>query len=304
MDQLEAMRVFVAVAETGGFAAAARHLRLSPPAVTRAVAGLEATLGTRLLHRTTRSVRLSDAGERFLTDSIRILAELEEAQANALSAHAGLHGRIAITAPLMFGSLHVAPLLLEFLDQHPKLQARALFVDRVVDLVSERFDAAVRIARLGDSSLSAQRVGTIRRVVCGAPSYLRKHPKLRTPGDLEKHEVISFHESLGEANWSFPKQARVSKAPRARLIVNNTRVAVEAVLAGAGLTRVPSYMVAEHVKSGALAIVLSEFEPPPIPVHFVRVEGRRDTARVRAFTDFATRHLRRVLERVNRALSG
>ena len=158
MDQLSGMRVFVAVAETGGFAAAGRVLNQSPPAVTRAVAALEDRIGARLLHRTTRTVRLTEAGTRFLADAKRILAELEEAEAAAAGAHAEPRGQIAVTAPLLFGKMHVAPVVLDFLDRHPLVSARTLFVDRVVDLMDEGVDVAIRIAELRDSGLSAVRV--------------------------------------------------------------------------------------------------------------------------------------------------
>lgn len=297
MDKLEAMRVFVTVAEEGGFAAAARRLRLSAPAVTRAIAALEEGLGTRLLHRTTRVVRISAAGERFLADAKRILLAVEEAEASATGSHRAIRGPLTITASTFFGRLHVAPVLLDFLAAYPEVTARALFVDRVEDLVAEGLDVAVRIAELPDSSLGAVRVGALRSVVCASPSYLRRSRKLRTPDDLEKHDCIAFDAALARQDWSFRTHPS-ARPPRARVTVNSAPVVVDAALAGRGLVRVLSYMVGPHVQKGALTIVLAEFEPPPIPVHLVHAEPRREHARVRAFVDFAAPRLRKVLREV------
>lgn len=295
LNTLENMRIFVAVAEAGGFAAGARRLGLSPPAVTRAVAALEAHIGARLLHRTTRVVRVSSAGQRFLSDAKRILSEVEEAEASAAGSHAEIRGPLLITASMLFGRMHVAPILLDYLARHPEVSGRALLVDRVVDLVREGFDVAIRIAELRDSSLSAVRVGSVRRVVCASPAYLRRNRKLRSPSDLVRHDSIGFHEALSEPDWSFGQTASSATSPRARLVVNSAQVAIDAAVLGHGVIRVLSYMVAAPVASGALSIVLADFEPPPIPVHIVHTEGRRGSARVRAFVDFAALRLRKAL---------
>jgi len=296
MDRLEAMRIFVAVAEAESFSGAARRLRLSAPAVTRAVAGLEERLGVRLLHRTTRIVRVTEAGERFLRDAARVLADVDEAELSASRIQHGLRGPLAITAPALFGRLHVAPVLLDFLGRHPDVTGRALFVDRVVDLVDEGIDVAVRIARLADSALSAVRVGAVRRVVCASPEYLRRSAALRSPRDLAKHDGIGFVPSMGEPDWAFRvKSSRVSAPPRTRLLVNGAEAAVEAAVAGFGVVRALSYQVAAHVRDGSLVIVLSAFEPPELPVHVVHAQGHRATTRVRAFVDFAVPRLRAAL---------
>lgn len=297
MDRLDAMRVFVTVAEAGGFAPAARSLRLSPPAVTRAVAALEERIGARLLHRTTRTVRLTEAGARYLADAKRILAELDEADAAAAGAHAEPRGQIAITAPLLFGRMHVAPVVLDFLDRFPDVTARTLFVDRVVDLMDEGMDVAVRIAVLPDSGLSAVRVGQVRRVVCAAPDFLRRHGEPRTPADLERLGCIGFQSAAAPAPWVFPagSGAMETVRPPMRLLVNTAEVAVAAALDGRGIIRVLSYQVAEEVRQGRLVILLAGHEPPPIPVQLVHLEGRRAAARVRAFLDFAAERLRLAL---------
>ncbi|WP_224240303.1 LysR family transcriptional regulator [Hyalangium gracile] len=293
MDRLETLRVFVAVAEEAGFAAAARRLGLSPPAVTRAIAALEERIGTRLLHRTTRTVRPTEAGRRFLADCKRILGELEEAESSAAGSQTEPRGQLSVTASLMFGRLYIAPLLLDFLGRHPHVVARALFVDRVVDLVDEGIDVAIRIAQLQDSSLNAVRVGAVRRVVCASPRYLAEHGRPRTPAELSRFEAITFSQTAAQQGWSFTSGSKVQTVnPPTRLIVNSAEVAIEAALAGRGVARVLSYQVASELRRGRLQLLLEDYEPPPIPIHVVHAEGRRANARVRAFVDFAVERLR------------
>ncbi len=293
MDRLEAMQAFVAVAEAGGFAAAARRLGLSPPAVTRAVAAIEERIGTRLLQRTTRVVRLTEAGAHYLADCKRILTEIEEAEASAAGSHGEAAGQLAVTAPVMFGRLFVAPVVLGFLESHPRTSARLLFVDRVVDIVEEGLHVAVRIAHLPDSSLSAARVGWLRRVVCASPAYLARHGVPRTPAELEGHESIAFGGTATPAGWTFPVAGRSETVtPPRKLFVNTADVAVDAAVAGRGFTRVLSYQSAAAVAAGRLTIVLEDFEPPRIPIHIVHPDGRRASARVRAFVDYAVERLR------------
>lgn len=305
MDRLDSLRIFVAVAEESGFAAAARRLGLSPPAVTRAVAALEERIGAHLLQRTTRVVRLTDAGARFLADCKRILAELEEAEAAAAGSHAALSGRLCITAPVMFGRLQVAPLLLDFLAQHPRVTVQLLLFDRIVDLMEEGVDLAVRIAHLPDSSLTAIRVGQVRRVVCAAPDFLAREGRPRRPADLAALPAVAFAGGEAAPDWSFGGAGeggrgdggrRESVRPRAQLLVNSNEVAIAAALAGRGVIRALSYQVAAEVAAGRLEILLVEYEPPPLPVHLVHVAGRRASARLRGFLDFAVERLRAQLE--------
>jgi DNA-binding transcriptional LysR family regulator len=297
MLDLGQLRVFVAVAEEGGFAAAARRLGMSPPAVTRAISSLETRLGVRLLHRTTRHVRRTDAGERFLHDCRRILVEAEEAVASAQGAQLVPQGELALTAPVMFGRLHVAPLLIEFLALHPQVSARMMFLDRVVHLLDEGFDVAVRIAHLADSSLSAQRVGQVRRVVVASPAYLERHGEPRRPQELAHHLGIGFAEPGGGARrWLFGDvgggELADAPQPRLPLLVNSVDAALAAALAGQGLAPMLSYQVREELAAGRLVRVLRPFERPPIPVHLLHVEGRRAAAKVRAFVDHAAARLR------------
>jgi DNA-binding transcriptional LysR family regulator len=287
------MRAFVAVADAGGFAAAARLLGLSPPAVTRAIAAIEERVGTRLLQRTTRVVRLTEAGTHYLADCKRILAEIDEAEASAAGSHGEPAGQLAVTAPVMFGRLFVAPLVFDFQARHPRVTARLLLVDRVVDLIEEGLHVAVRIANLADSSLSAARVGWLRRVVCASPGFLAAHGVPARPGDLEGQDSIAFGGSATPPGWTFPVAGRAETVGVAhRLAVNTADVAVAAAVAGRGFTRVLSYQSAAEVAAGRLVIVLEDFEPPPIPIHIVHPEGRRASARVRAFVDYAVERLR------------
>lgn len=294
MDHLDSLKVFVAVAEAQGFAPAARRLQLSAPAVTRAIAALEARLGAQLLQRSTRSVRLTDIGERFLGDCKRILADLDEAEASAGGAHAAPQGALAITASAMFGRLHVAPIALDFLALHPLVTIRGVFVDRVVHLLDEGFDLAVRIARLPDSGLTAVRVGSMRAVVVASPAYLAAHGAPMTPAELAQHDAVGFSQTGGSApTWSFT-EARDAAQPRVRLVTNAGEVAIDAAVRGQGLARAMHYQVDADVRAGRLQIVLAEFEPEPIPVHLVHVAGRMAPAKLRAFIDFAVERLRAV----------
>jgi DNA-binding transcriptional LysR family regulator len=299
MDRFDTMRVFAAVADQSGFAPAARRLGLTPASVTRAVAALEERIGTRLFTRTTRVVRLTESGTRFLADCKRILGEVEEAEAAAAGSHSEPRGQLVVTAPIMFGRLHVAPIVLDFLARHPGVSVRCLFLDRVADLVDEGIDVAIRIGILPDSSLTAVRVGAVRRVVCASPAYLKAHGTPRTPADLARHDAIAFVGSTPLREWSFGAGGNEHVvAPPTRLAVNNADVAIAAAIAGHGLTRVLSYQAADALRTKRLRRVLAAFEPPALPIHIVHAEGRRAPAKLRAFVDFAAARLR-----ANRALA-
>ncbi|WP_374302039.1 LysR family transcriptional regulator [Ferrovibrio sp.] len=289
MDRLEAMRVFVAVAEESAFAGAARRLHLSPPSVTRAVALLEDRLGTALFQRSTRHVRLTEAGERFLADARRILSDLEEAEASAAGLHGAPRGQLSITASLMFGRRHVAPVVLDFLDHYPDVSARLLLLDRVTNLIEEGFDVAVRIAHLQDSSLSAVRVGHVRPVVVASPDYLARHGAPQKPQDVMDHACLLFAPPIVAEGWHFRDEVI---EPPSRFFVNSAEAVIAAAVAGRGITRVLSYMVAPELQAGKLKVLLAEYERPPIPVHLLHAEGRRANAKLRAFIDFAAEGLR------------
>jgi DNA-binding transcriptional LysR family regulator len=293
MDRLQAMTTFVAIVDSGGFASAARKLNLSAPVVTRAVAELEERLGLRLLTRTTRIVRVTDAGARFAEDCRRILADIEEAETVATGTHAAPRGTLSLTAPVLFGQLHVTPILVRYLQQYPEVDAQCLFLDRVVNVVEEGIDVAVRIGELPDSSLHAARVGSVRRVLVAAPAYLQAQGVPRRPQDLARHTIASASGVTPVSEWRFddggqPLLQRLQ--PRLRTTTNDSAIA--AALAGLGITRLLSYQVAAHVRNGALQVLLEDFETAPLPVHVVHHEGRRATRKVRAFIDLAVDTLR------------
>lgn len=293
MDRLHTMSVFVAVAEEAGFAPAARRLNMSPPSVTRAVSELEARLGCRLLHRTTRTVKLTEAGARYVADCRRILAEVDEADRHAAGLHAAPSGLVTITASVVFGRVMLTPVLHDLLERYPEISLSTLFVDRVVHLLEEGIDVAVRIAELPDSSLTAVRVGSVRRVLCAAPGYLEAQGRPRTLSDLADHEVINFMHMSPDGEWTFHEGGRARAfRPPSRMHMNTADAAIAGALAGRGITRVLSYMIAPHLDSGALEIVLADYEPPPVPIHVVHKEAGQTSARIRAVVDFLVERLR------------
>src|SRR5882757_2429229 len=302
MDRIEAISVFLTALDEGSLAAAARRLKRSPAAISRAIAFLEAHVGIELLHRTTRSMALSEAGERYATACRRILAELEEAEVLAAGEHAVPRGTLSISAPPISGEDVLRPILDDFLDAYPMVSARLLLLDRPVNLVEEGIDVAMRIAELPDSSLIATRIGTeVRRVVVGSPAYLSSHAQITKPADLAAHEIIAFT-NFGIDSWSFAPAAG-SRVPRIvdfrpRITVNTVRAALASAIRGRGLTRLYSYHVAESVRRGELHVALANAEHPPVPVHLLTPNGRMALPKVRAFIDFAAPRLRSVFSRL------
>jgi DNA-binding transcriptional LysR family regulator len=295
MDRLQTMTVFIAVAEESGFAAAARRLHMSPPSVTRAVGELEARLGARLLHRTTRAVRLTDAGERYLADCQRILSEIEEADSHAAGIHAMPRGAVTLTGSALFGRIVLTPILVELLGRFADISINTLFVDRVVNLIDEGIDIAVRIADLPDSSLAAIRVGSVRRVLCASPDYLAAAGNPETPNDLAGHDTVDFTNIMPRGEWDFERDGKIQNfKTRSRLRANSADVAIAATVAGCGITRVLSYMVASELESGELQLVLPDFTPPAVPVHVVHKEQGQTSGRVRAVVDHLADRLRQV----------
>ena len=293
MDRLHLMTVFVAVAEEESFAGGARRLGMSPPAVTRAVAALEERLGVKLLNRTTRFVRATEAGQRYLDDARRIIGEVDEADEAAAGINAEPCGHLAVTAPALFGKMFVLPGIVEYLRRHPAMEVSAMFVDRVVNLLEEGLDVGVRIGELPDSSMKAIRVGLVRRVLCASPAYLERRG---TPVDLTGlpgHTLIAAAAVSPTLEWKFgqgPGSSSVRVNPK--LTVNSNDAAIEAVLQGFGITRLLSYQVAAPVAAGQLRIILGEFEPAPMPIHVLHREGRYASAKIRTFVDLIAARLR------------
>lgn len=293
MDRFQEMQVFTAVAQDQGFSAAARRLGMSAASVTRAVAALEKRIGTQLLTRTARSVYLSEAGQRYLEDCRRILAELQEAEDSAAGSHAEPRGQLTITAPVLFGELFVTPLMVSFLTQFPDVTINALLVDRVVSVVEEGVDVAVRIGELPDSNQHAIRVGEVRRVICASPKFLAIHGRPVHPQELAQAPVIATSSIGQQRSWPFLEGGEMlSVRPEPRLVVTANQAAISAAALGLGFTRVLSYQVASKVASGELEIILADFEMPPLPIHVVYQGGRNAPARVRSFVDFTVKALR------------
>lgn len=287
------MTVLVEVAEAGGFSEAARRLRMSVTAVSRAIGALEEHLGARLFDRTTRVVRLTEVGRSYLQDCRRLLAEIAEADEAARGRHAEPCGELVVTASAMFGRMFVLPVILEYLDAYPGTRVRSLFLDRAVNIMDEGVDVAVRIGDLQDSSLTATRVGAVRHVVCGSPAYLESRAAPRTPDDLDRHRIIAAAGPYSPTDWTFRRDAgltRAQVAPRLTTLTNDA--AIDAAAAGHGLTRAISYQVAAHLKAGTLVTVLDGYEPPAMPIHVLHGGGRRIPAKTRAFVDLAVARLR------------
>ena len=293
MDRFQEMQVFAAVAQAQGFSAAARHLGMSAASVTRAVAALEKRIGTQLLTRTTRSVHLSEAGQRYLEDCRRILGEVQEAEDSAAGSHAQPRGQLTVTAPVLFGDLFVTPIMVSYLTRFPEVSINALLVDRIVSMVEEGVDVAVRIGELADSNHHAIGVGEVRRVICASPSFLQAHGRPVHPQDLAQVPVIATSATGLQRNWPFLDAGNsLSVRLEPRLTVTANQAAISAACLGLGLTRVLSYQVANQVKAGELEVVLAEFELPPLPIHVVYQGGRNAPARIRGFVDFAVNVLR------------
>lgn len=293
MDRLHLMNVFVAVAEEEGFAAGARRLRMSPPAVTRAVAALEERLGVKLLNRTTRYVRATEAGQRYLEDARRILAQADAADEAAAGINADPRGHIAVTAPVLFGRMFVMPGIVEYLQRFPGTDVSAVFLDRIVNLLEEGLDVGVRIGELPDSSMRALRVGSVRLVVCASREYLQRHGLPRTPQDLPQHSIIASRAGGNAFDWRFETPAGVRNLRmQPRLSVTTNDAAIEAALKGFGITRLLHYQVAPQLAASELTTILQEYEPPPRPINLVHREGHYASARVRAFVDLMAERLR------------
>ena len=293
MDRLDAMSVVVAVQELGSLSAAARQLRMPLPTVSRKVSDLEAHLNARLFNRSTRRLTLTDAGEAYIAACKRILEDVRETEHIAGGEFSTPRGELVISAPIVFGRLHVLPVITAFFKAFPEVSVRLVLTDRLLGLLEDHIDLALRIGQLADSTLTAMRCGTTRRVVCGSPGYFSENGTPKHPDDLASHDAIIFESVTASNVWVFATdRSEVAVSMRRKLIVNNSEAAIDAAIAGAGVTRVLSYQIERAVNAGTLASILKRFEPDSLPISMVYMNQRRLPLKVRAFLDFAAPRLR------------
>lgn len=292
MDKLKAMQIFVRIVEAGSLSAAAETLGMSGPAVVRSLAALERTVGVRLMHRTTRRSSLSDEGREYYERCRRVLADVEEADAALSSRRLAPSGRLRLTAPATYGRMHVAPLVAGFLSRHPAIEVELLLLDRVVDLVEEGVDVAVRIGHMSDSSLVAVRIGETRRVICAAPAYLKRVGVPARPRDLLAHRTILFTGLGASGAWTFAGKPPERVTVRPLLRTNQVDAALDACLRGLGCAQFLGYQVEHLVAAGKLRRLLADFEPPSMPIQIVYPNARLLSSNVRAFVDLAVAKLR------------
>jgi DNA-binding transcriptional LysR family regulator len=295
MDRLEAMSLLVAAVQTGSLSAAGRKLGAPLPTVSRKISELEAHLGTRLLTRSTRSLSLTDAGEAYVAACRRILEQVGDAERAAAGEYRTPKGDLVVTAPLVFGRLHVLPVVTDFLAAFPDIDVRLSLSDRNVHLIDDHIDLAVRIGSLADSALIATNVGSERRITCGSPAFFARHGIPKSPGDLSGLPVISFDAFAPATNWTFAvpgAKTELTIPIHARLSVNTAEAAVDAAVAGIGVTRVLFYQAARAIAAGTLHPVLAEFEAAPAPVNLVHAGQGLLPQKTRAFLDFAAPRIR------------
>jgi DNA-binding transcriptional LysR family regulator len=302
MDRLDAMSILLAAVDAGSLSAAARRLGTPLTTVSRKVSDLEAHLKTRLLTRSSRRLTLTDAGRDYVAACRRILEEVGEAERAAAGEFTQPRGHLVLSAPIVFGRLHLLPIVTAFLERYPEIDVRLALADRAVNLIEELVDGALRIGALADSSMAALKVGEIRRVVCGSPAYLKKHGRPQKPADLGQHACITFEGLQSPAAWLFPaKKGELSVAIRSRLVVNTAEAAVDAAVAGVGLTRVFSYQADAARRAKKVELLLEAFEPAPAPVHLIHAgAGGLLPLKLRAFLDFAAPRLRTALAALSR----
>ena len=292
------MSTLLAAVDAGSLSAASRKLGVPLATVSRRVSDLEALLRTKLLVRTSRRLELTDAGRSYVVACRDILAAVDQAERTAAGEYAAPRGEIVVTAPIVFGRLHMLPVIVEFLNAYPDIDVRLVLTDRITNFIEDHVDIALRIGSLPDSSLIATRLGSVRRVVCASPAYLAAHrPAPSRPSDLAGHSCITFEGLMSPAEWRFLNgKAELSVAIRSRLVVNTAEAAIDAATTGLGITRVLSYQIADALRARALKIILAEFEPDPSPVNLVYAGQGLLPIKTRAFVDFSTERLRRKLE--------
>jgi len=293
MDKLHTIRVFIEVAKQQSFTIAAEKMGLSAPAVTRSIAALEAQLKVKLLNRTTRHVRLTESGTRFLEDAKRIIEDLEEAEAAVQGIYTEPSGTLTVTAPVLFGEKHIIPIVTEYMELNPEVSVKIMLYDRVTSLLEDELDIAIRIGHLKDSNLYSTVVGHVRRIVCGAPEYFQRYGKPKHPTDLNKHSIIFPTMFENNNQWSFNdnrEKQTIKLNPRLRC--NKNAAAIKAAALGHGITRTMSYQIDEELQEGRLQSILTDYEEAPLPISILHLEGRRANAKIRSFIDLAVERLR------------
>ena len=300
MDRFNELKVFVSVAENGGFAKAAARLRSSPPAVTRTVAALEQRVGVQLFNRTTRMVSMTEAGRRFLEHARRILTDLDVAESELAGESTMPSGHLTITSPVTMGRMMLPSIVTDFLHAHPHVTAKVLLFDRITNLIEEGIDVGLRVGQLPDSSLIARQVGEVRRILVASPAYLSKHGTPKDPTDLKRHSMIAFTGLLPSREWVFGEAKTARRiALKPRFEINDAAAAIAAAEGGGGITIALSYMVARQIGERRLQQVLGSFAPSAVPVQLVYPESRLVAPKVRAFVDYAAPKLRSALRGLN-----
>ena len=305
MDRLEAMSVIIAVAEAGSLSSASRMLGTPIPTVSRRVSELEARLNTQLFQRSSRHMRLTDAGRSYIEACKRIIEQVEDAEREAAGEYRTATGDLTVTSPWGLGHMHLTPIACEFMAEYPDIGLRLLLTDRVLRPLEDHIDVSIRIGPLSDSSMIAARIGSVRMVACASPKYLEAHGHPEKLEDLAHHECVTIDDFGAQRTWRFAKgNKEVSTPIWSRLTVNTSEAAVEAAIAGAGVARVMSYKMEAARRSGALAIILEEFELEPMPVHIVYPERKPVPLKLRAFLNWVTPRLKaRLAGPVNKCVS-
>jgi len=297
MDRLEAMRVFVHVVDAGSLSGAARALDMPLPTVSRRLSDLERRLKTQLITRSTRHLTLTNAGLEYVTTCRRILDEIDQAERRAAGEYTAPKGDLVITAPIVFGRMHLLPIVTEFLKAYPEINIRLVLGDRLLNLLEDHVDLAVRIGALPDSSLIATRLGTTRHVVCGSPRYFAENGTPQHPHDLRDHACVTFEGLDSATQWLFATGKTALVIPvKSRLAVSTAEAAIDAAVAGVGVTRVIAYQTAALCRDGALKRVLEAFEPEALPVSMLYAGHGRLPLKARAFLDFTGPRLRSRLD--------
>ena len=299
MDRLEAMSVLLAVSEAGSISAASRKLKVPLPTISRKISELEAHLNVRLLMRSNRQITLTEAGRSFVAASRRILQELGDAEREVSSEQKILKGELVLSAPIALGRFHLLPVVVDFLRDHPSMDVRMMLADRRLNMIEDHIDIGLRVGELNDFSLVAKKVGSVRRVVCASPVYLKRRGTPKIPDDLKDHDCITFANTLSAQTWSLNVGKTEKPFPiHSRLIVNTAEAATDAATAGVGLTRMLDYQIAAQLREGTLKLVLESFRSPPKPVHLIYEAGRHLPLKIRTFLDYAGPRLKKSMRAI------